>query len=906
MGDGDEVSEKPYFVERAKQGRAACKKCKQKCEAAELRIAKLVPSPYDVLKKMKSWHHLDCLFELFMKQRVTTKRLDSLEDLDGFDLLSEDDQLIVIDKINESEKAYAENHGLDVPIKIELTKVKKNDSPSKGSAKKANKTTTNAQKNLKNDNIKDSLFKEFRRLVVNITNESSYLKKSKIVEDTFKSENNEARFTGNISLWCKLLLPGVQKRIYNLHSKQLIKLFSKIFKTSPAPMMTHLKEGDVSETIQLFFEKNTAVKPCKKSTLTVEQVEEFLENLSKLTKEEDQINHFSEIVPICTAGDLKVIIRLIKHDLRMNAGAKHILDGIHPDAYTVYQSSRDLNVVINRCLLNLSNNNGGKEVDAKISVMTPMLPMLAQPCKSVEDAIKKCPNGMYSEIKYDGERVQVHKKGSKFQYFSRSLKPVLNHKIEHFKKYIPQAFPLADDLILDSEILMVDSTGKPLPFGTLGIHKKTEFESATVCLFVFDCIYYNGEDLRKKPINYRKKILREQMTEVPNRVMFSEMKEIRKVEELSSMIKTVLKEGLEGLVLKDMLSQYEPGKRHWLKMKKDYLFGGAMADSADLIVLGAWYGTGKKGGMMSTFLMGCYDNSKDIFLTVTKVHSGHDDDTLQRLQNELDMVKINCDPTKVPSWLKCSKTMTPDFVAKDPRCQPVWQIIGAEFTQHDVHTADGISIRFPRVTKVRDDKNWESATNLDELRHLMEESKNNIDKLFDKDDVASSSKDSGITCETSHQDKDEFNDSGEKISKKPAKRKNQSLEDSSAVETKRTKRRTTTEKVELKNPIKTLFENVNVIIADKVMDDDNKTWLRYFQAYGGVILDNNFETATHVLHLSENDALKQCPKCPRDVRHVHIDWIKGCIFNQSLLNCINYGVNLIHLDNNFEEFINSS
>lgn len=95
------------------------------------------------------------------------------------------------------------------------------------------------------------------------------------------------------------------------------------------------------------------------------------------------------------------------------------------------------------------------------------------------------------------------------------------------------------------------------------------------------------------------------------------------------MIAKVLKLGLEGLVLKDvnvsnhcrtcplpgrlaepklpvprgtideardcLQSKYEPGKRHWLKVKRDYLFDGAMADSADLVVLGAWYGTGNKG-----------------------------------------------------------------------------------------------------------------------------------------------------------------------------------------------------------------------------------------------------------------------------------------------------------------------
>ena len=68
---------------------------------------------------------------------------------------------------------------------------------------------------------------------------------------------------------------------------------------------------------------------------------------------------------------------------------------------------------------------------------------------------------------------------------------------------------------------------------------------------------------------------------------------------------------ISGLVLKDLKSTYEPGKRHWLKVKKDYLNEGAMADSADLVVLGAWYGTGNKGGLMSVFLMGCYDEKSN-------------------------------------------------------------------------------------------------------------------------------------------------------------------------------------------------------------------------------------------------------------------------------------------------------
>ena len=141
-----------------------------------------------------------------------------------------------------------------------------------------------------------------------------------------------------------------------------------------------------------------------------------------------------------------------------------------------------------------------------------------------------------------------------------------------------------------------------------------------------------------------------------------------------------------------------------------------MADSADLVCLGAFYGTGNKGGMMSVFLMGSYDSDNDIWCTVSKVGNGFDDATLEKLQTELDMVKISKNQSKVPTWLNVKKMMVPDFVVSDPKKAPIWEISGAEFSKAEIHTADGISIRFPRVTKVRDDKSWKEATDLQRLK----------------------------------------------------------------------------------------------------------------------------------------------------------------------------------------------
>jgi ATP-dependent DNA ligase len=118
---------------------------------------------------------------------------------------------------------------------------------------------------------------------------------------------------------------------------------------------------------------------------------------------------------------------------------------------------------------------------------------------------------------------------------------------------------------------------------------------------------------------------------------------------------------LEGLVIKDALSRYEPGRRKWLKIKRDYLGDGAMADSADLVVLGGYFGTGSKGGKVSVFLCGVYDKTSRQWKTVcaghalsmvlaalsyvdartrncaqvAKVGNGHDDDAIDRLNAAL-------------------------------------------------------------------------------------------------------------------------------------------------------------------------------------------------------------------------------------------------------------------------------
>ncbi|NWU50943.1 DNLI3 ligase, partial [Dromas ardeola] len=934
------MAEQRYCVDYAKRGTAGCKKCKEKIVKGMVRIGKIVPNPFtESGGDMKEWYHVKCMFEKLDKARATTKKIEDITDLEGWEELQDAEKELINKHISEANSKAASTPKKKVIVQAKLTATGQlttkdplaliTPSPKKFSgftaisyvldaAKPKNSEVVSANSDRKSSlsakkcdpKHKDCLLREFRKLCAMVAEKPSYNVKTQIIQDFLKKGSGGDGFHGDVYLTIKLLLPGVIKIVYNLNDKQIVKLFSRIFNCSQEEMIRDLEQGDVSETIRLFFEQSKSCPPAAKSVLTIQEVDEFLIQLSKLTKEDDQQSVLQHITRRCTGNDLKCIIRLIKHDLKMNAGAKHVLDALDPNAYEAFKASRNLQDVVERVLKNQQEAETipglKRTLSVQASLMTPVQPMLAEACKSIEYAMKKCPNGMYAEIKYDGERVQVHKNGDHFSYFSRSLKPVLPHKVAHFKDFIPQAFPGGQSMILDSEVLLIDNkTGKPLPFGTLGVHKKAAFQDANVCLFVFDCIYFNDISLMDRPLCERRKFLHDNMVEIPNRILFSEMKHVTKASDLADMITQVIREGLEGLVLKDIKAgsqllftggNYEPGKRHWLKVKKDYLNEGAMADTADLVVLGAFYGQGSKGGMMSIFLMGCYDPKSEKWCTVTKCSGGHDDATLARLQTELDMVKISKDPSKIPRWLKINKIYYPDFIVPDPKKAPVWEITGAEFSKAEAHTADGISIRFPRCTRIRDDKDWKTATNLQQLKELYQLSKEKADFSVAAGEEDESTAGSSGENEGNSRSSTPHSTIKTPPSKSPAKAQKPegkmvlsgerslrvcSLQSKAVVgspqksEEKRGEKRKASEMEDNgKKILLDIFTGVKLYLSPSVKDFDKIR--RYFIAYDGDLVPE-FDTAsaTHVIgeDIDENPGAKR----------VSPNWIWECIRKRRLV-----------------------
>lgn len=385
-------------------------------QKGELRIAKLNPNPFGE-GLLKSWYHLDCFFTL--KLTKNSKILESSDEIEGWNELSSDDRNIVTSKAGSGFKEVAIDD-VSVTAKKRSRDVESDDD-NEVDVKKSRASTSNCS----------DKFVEYQKLVGRIEKESSYTEKSRII----KKMLFEGNFIGDTELWLRFLMPKeTMFRVYNLHDKQIVKLFSIILSVRQSDMASHLEDsGDVSETVYEFFEKSKKLSPKTESQLTLQEVDKFLDQLQHLTHEKDQIGHFKDFCLNCTPNDLKACIRVIKQDLKMNCRARHVFDALHSEAYEHFQRSRDLRTILDTFSSSSQSEGKSKKAKSGLQLMIPVAPMLAEACKSFDKVLDKCSDGFYSEIKYDGERVQIHKKGKEFKFFSRNLKPVTDYKIEKFR-----------------------------------------------------------------------------------------------------------------------------------------------------------------------------------------------------------------------------------------------------------------------------------------------------------------------------------------------------------------------------------------------------------------------------------------------------------------------------------------
>ena len=220
------------------------------------------------------------------------------------------------------------------------------------------------------------------------------------------------------------------------------------------------------------------------------------------------------------------------------------------------------------------------------------------------------------------------------------------------------------------------------------------------------------------PLRQRRDLLLSSFSEVEGEFAFAKHMNTSSLEEIQSFLEDSVKGSCEGLMVKmldGIESSYEPSKRsrNWLKIKKDYLSG--VGDSLDLVVLGAYYGKGKRTSVYGAFLLACYQGTSQTYETVCNIGTGFSDVVLEALHAELSGLVID-KPKPFYSHSTVPKDQ-PD-VWFEPRC--VWEVKTADLTLSPRYKAasglgidgsgKGISLRFPRFIKTRDDKKPDQAT----------------------------------------------------------------------------------------------------------------------------------------------------------------------------------------------------
>ena len=480
-------------------------------------------------------------------------------------------------------------------------------------------------------------------------------------------------------------------------------------------------DGDLGKTGANILKQKTQTT-FSAETITLDRVYNTLLKISNLEGKGSQdmkMKYISSLLNDATPIESKFVLKILLGTLRLGIAENTVMDAL-AIAFTGKKENRE--IVENA--YNVSSDLGKvSEVLAtegldgilkfNTSLFSPIRPMLADRVKSEQDAIKKIENEFAAEYKLDGERAQIHKKNNEIILFSRSL--------ENITKYYPDIVEKisnsinANEGIFEAEIVAInESTGNFLPFQEL-MHRrrKHKLEQAIldypITVNFFDLLYYNGNDFLEKPYSERRKNL-ESIIKENNFARLIPMSIVKKEEDISEILENSINSGCEGLMLKVLNSPYRAGTRgnNWLKLKREYQ--NELGDSLDLVVVGAFFGRGRRTGKYGTLLLSTYNSESDTFPTICKVGTGFTDENLDQLFQILSNKVILKKNPRVESSIEADIWFEPELVL---------EIVASEITLSPIHKTGldmirkdtGFALRFPKFTgKIRTEKSVEDAS----------------------------------------------------------------------------------------------------------------------------------------------------------------------------------------------------
>ena len=378
-----------------------------------------------------------------------------------------------------------------------------------------------------------------------------------------------------------------------------------------------------------------------------------------------------------------------------------------------------------------------KKVEPQI--FTPIIMMRAERLSSGDEIIEKIGDCII-EPKFDGFRLQIHKKGNEVKLFTRGLEDatyMYPDIVEGVKKEIS-----AHEAVFEGEAIgYVPSTNSFLPFQeTVQRKRKHGIDEKALeiplKLFSFDLLYCDGISFISTAYTERRKKLQSIMTDeseaATHTILLAKSDHVSDGHAIELMFDDAITKGLEGIVAKKLDGHYEPGARgwNWIKFKRSY--SSKIEDTIDCLVLGFDFGKGKRASFgIGAFLVGVYDEKEDVYVTLAKIGTGLKDDEWIELKEKSDILTVKDLPVRysVDKGMYCDVWISPEIVV---------EIKADEITRSPIHTAGrimkpsksgsstevdtpGYALRFPRLQRFRNDKTPEDITTLKEIESMFQD-----------------------------------------------------------------------------------------------------------------------------------------------------------------------------------------
>lgn len=438
-----------------------------------------------------------------------------------------------------------------------------------------------------------------------------------------------------------------------------------------------------------------------------------------------KVNKLAEMFLEVSATERKYISRMVVGRLRLGFSAKTIFDALSQmesgnktlrkeldSVFQIYPDPGHITTVV-------KEKGMAGLADIKVEVGVPVVPALCQRLNQYDEIVKKM-RDLAVERKFDGTRLQIH-----FNRLKNEVK-TFTRNLEENSWMFPELLEMgkwtkADKLIMDCEAVGYDkATQKVVPFQLTMTRKRKHnignaAEAVPIRFFTFDILSLDGESLIDKPYFERRELLSKAI--LPNDVIVVD--EYVRVDEPSEVMKfhrQYLAEGYEGAVMKVWNGKYLPGRQgwNWVKIKEVEGTSGKLSDTLDLVVLGYYYGRGKRAGFgIGAFLVGL--KKGESWVSIAKIGTGLTDDEFKSLKKSLEELELKEKPENymVEGTLLADVWVSPKIVV---------EVAADEVTVSSVH-AGGIALRFPRLVRFREDKGADQSTTWKEVEEIAKISK---------------------------------------------------------------------------------------------------------------------------------------------------------------------------------------